>query len=114
MAKLNDRIKERRLEVGLTLLEVAERLHVKEATAQRYESGEIKNIKHTTVAELANILMCSPEYLMGWTDHVNRPATISDDGNCESFLSMFKSLSEDNQKQAVKYLHFLKENEGKT
>ena len=40
MAEINDRIKERRLAAGKTLLEVAEYLGVKEATAQRYESGE--------------------------------------------------------------------------
>lgn len=42
MAEINDRIKERRLAAGKTLLEVAEYLGVKEATAQRYESGEIR------------------------------------------------------------------------
>ena len=53
MAEINDRIKERRLAAGKTLLEVAEYLGVKEATAQRYESGEIKNIKHETIVSLA-------------------------------------------------------------
>ena len=45
MATLQERIKERRLASGFTLLEVAEMLGVKEATMQRYESGEIKNMK---------------------------------------------------------------------
>lgn len=72
MAKLNERIKERRLAKGLTLLEVAEKLGVKEATAQRYESGAIKNIPYETVEYLATILDCSPEYLMGWTNRINR------------------------------------------
>ena len=55
MAILNDRIKERRLSLDLTLLEVAQYIGVKEATAQRYESGEIKNIKHETIAALSEI-----------------------------------------------------------
>ena len=42
MTTLNIRIKERRQELGMTLLEVATQLGVKEATMQRYESGEIK------------------------------------------------------------------------
>lgn len=66
--KLHDRIKERRLALGMTLLDVANALGVKEATVQRYESGEIKNPKHQTVAELARIFRCSPSYLMGWED----------------------------------------------
>jgi transcriptional regulator with XRE-family HTH domain len=66
---LNDRIKERRLSLGMTLLEVSEKLEVKEATAQRYESGEIKNIKHETIVALAKILNTTPAYLMGWEDN---------------------------------------------
>ncbi|MCI9274002.1 MAG: helix-turn-helix transcriptional regulator [Clostridiales bacterium] len=68
MSILSDRIKEQRLKNGLTLLQVAELLNIKEATAQRYESGEIKNIKHETIAALADIFQCSPSYLMGWTN----------------------------------------------
>ena len=68
MALINDRIKSRRQQLGLTLLQVAEALGVKEATAQRYESGDIKNIKHDTVLGLSRILHCDPAYLMGWVD----------------------------------------------
>lgn len=68
MAILNERIKERRLSLNLTLLEVAEFLGVKEATAQRYESGDIKNIKHETIVCLAELFNCSPAYLMGWEE----------------------------------------------
>lgn len=66
MKTINARIKEKRMECGLTLYEVAERLGVKEATVQRYESGSIKNIKHETICKLALIFGCSPEWLMGF------------------------------------------------
>lgn len=68
MPTLNQRIKKKRLALDLTLAEVAELLGVKEATVQRYESGEIKNIKHETIGRLAEILQCSPMYLLGWED----------------------------------------------
>lgn len=68
MSILNERIKERRLDLGLTLLDVAEQLGVKEATMQRYESGQIKNIKHETIVALADIFKCTPAYLMGWDE----------------------------------------------
>ena len=67
--KLNERIKEMRTLKNMTLLEVAEILGVKEATMQRYESGEIKNIKHDTVVMMADIFGCTPCYLMGWSDN---------------------------------------------
>ena len=66
MKELNIRIKELRNQYGLTLKDVAERLGVRVATVQRYESGKIKNIKQETIAELAEIFHTAPEYLMGW------------------------------------------------
>lgn len=78
MATLQERIKERRFYSGFTLLEVAEQLGVKEATMQRYESGEIKNIKHDTIVEMAKIFRCTPQYLMGWSDMIVEPDNIKD------------------------------------
>lgn len=65
---LNERIKKCRIQRNMTLLDVANALGVKEATVQRYESGEIKNPKRATVLELAKIFGCSPSYLMGWDE----------------------------------------------
>ena len=76
MSILQERIKERRLASGLTLSEVAELIGVKEATVQRYESGEIKNIKHTTIVKLSEIFRCTPQYLMGWSDMLIEPNSL--------------------------------------
>ena len=72
MSTIHARIKEQRLKMGYTLAQIADMLNVKEATVQRYESGEIKNLKHDTIVNLANILKCSPAYLMGWTDNTSK------------------------------------------
>ena len=71
MPEINEKIKEMRQRRGLTLLEVAEFLGVKEATVQRYESGNIKNIKHETICKLAELFQCDPCYLMGWDSSVS-------------------------------------------
>lgn len=68
MGILNSRIKQMRIQCGLTLSQVAKKLNIREATMQRYESGEIKNIKHETISLLAAIFHCTPSYLMGWED----------------------------------------------
>lgn len=73
---LPERIKERRLALGMTLLDVANALGVKEATVQRYESGEIKNLKHDTILSLSKIFRCSPSYLMGWEEDILPPHTM--------------------------------------
>ena len=72
---LNERIKERRNELGLTLVELAGKIGVKDATVQRYESGEIKNIKRSTVAKLAEALDTTPAFLMGWEPKDNAVAS---------------------------------------
>ena len=89
MATIHERIRERRLAMGFTLLEIAELLGVKEATVQRYESGEIKNIKHTTVIKLSEIFRCTPQYLMGWSDMLIEPNSLD---NMNYFLqpNLFK------------------------
>ena len=71
MGILQQRIKQRRELLDLTLLEIAQQLGVQEATVHRYESGEIKNIKHETIVKLAQILKVRPAYLVGWDDPDN-------------------------------------------
>lgn len=65
---LNKRIKEKRTALGLTLVELASKVGVRDATIQRYESGEIKNIKKSTIVKLAKALNTTPAYLMGWEE----------------------------------------------
>lgn len=62
-------LKIRRKELGLTLLEIANRIGVTEATVQRWESGEIKTLRQGRIAKLAEILEVSPAQLMGWDDY---------------------------------------------
>lgn len=66
MAIWNDRIKRMRIQKGITLAQVAEKLGVAEATAQRYESGNIKSVPYEHMCAYGEILGCSPAYLMGW------------------------------------------------
>lgn len=74
---LGERIKKIRLKRGKTLLEVAKKTGKTEATIQRYESGNIKNLKNDTILDLAKALNVSPAYLMGWEDI--EPSKLSSD-----------------------------------
>lgn len=68
MAVWNDRIRSMRIQKGITLAQIAEKLGVTEATAQRYESGNIKSVPYEHMCAYGEILGCSPAYLMGWLD----------------------------------------------
>lgn len=65
---LKENIKNKRLELGLTLEEVANKIGVKKPTLQRYESGVISNIPSDKIESLAEVFDVSPAYLMGWED----------------------------------------------
>jgi len=69
--KMSDKIKNRREELGLTLQEVGEYIGVSKATVQRYESGEIKNLKLVIIERLTQVLKINPGYLMGWESEEN-------------------------------------------
>lgn len=118
MSGINERIKKMRKRKNLTLLEVAEHLGVKEATAQRYESGNIKNIKHDTIWKLAELFDCDPMYLMGWRE--DEPGTynslsMADDKKTPphiqqltegeaALLELFRQIPEDAQKMYLEVL----------
>ena len=65
MHKIHGIVKSLRLEHGYTLKEVAERLGVTEATAQRYESGNgIKDIPYEKIIAYSELFRVSPTYLI--------------------------------------------------
>lgn len=64
--KLSARMKELRIQNKYTMLEVASKLGVSEATYQRYETGKIKSVPYEKIEHLSEIFCCSPAYLMGW------------------------------------------------
>lgn len=86
--KVQDIIKRRRLELNLTLKDVAKALGVAEATVSRYESGEIQNMGIDKVEALSRVLRCSPGYLMGWEDKPN-PSSNEE----ETLLIAFRKLN---------------------
>lgn len=65
------RLKEARENKGITLAELGRLINKTEATVQRYESGNIKNLKNDTIESIAKALNISPSYLMGWDNEKN-------------------------------------------
>ncbi len=95
---LNKKIKDARLKKGLTLSRVAKHLGVSSATVQRYESGEIKNIKYDIIIRLAELYNVTPSYLMGWGDN-NR--LVGNNINTPNNLSFFQDNNNYSQQAAL-------------
>jgi repressor LexA len=73
---LSSVLKRRRKELGLTLYQIADAMGVAEATVQRWESGNIKTIRHDKIGKLADLLQVSPAMLMGWENSTSLPDNI--------------------------------------
>ena len=66
--EIKDIIRNRRLELGLTMKELAARVGVSEGTISRWESGGIANMKRDKVALLSQVLGIPIDQLMGWEE----------------------------------------------
>lgn len=66
-----ERIKERRIAMGLTQEELGEKLGLQKSAIAKYENGRVENIKRSIISNMAKILNCSPCYLMGWSTDIN-------------------------------------------
>ena len=57
---MKNTIKDRRIELGLTMKEVGDAVGVSEATVSRWESGDIADMKRSRIINLAEALKISP------------------------------------------------------
>lgn len=68
-------LKARRLELGLTMAEVAKAIGVSEATVSRYESGNIKNMRRDRIENYSKVLNVSPALFIGIEQETERDNT---------------------------------------
>ena len=61
--EIKDIIKQKRVERGYTMKELAQKVGVSEATVSRWESGNLATMKHTKIMLLSNALGISPAML---------------------------------------------------
>jgi len=92
-----ERLKKRRLEMGLTLKEVADVVGISMSAVQKYEKGKIKNIYISTIELFAKALHCSPLYLINWID---TPCLTKQN-------NQLQNLSPENQEKALEYITLL-------
>lgn len=66
LTELIEKIKLRRLELGLSYQELSDLTGINKSTLQRYETGFIKKVPINQVQIIAKALNVTPGYLMGW------------------------------------------------
>lgn len=86
------RIKERRLQLGMSADTLAEKIGKNRSTVYRYENGDIESLPYDILMPIAEALHTTPAYLMGWNqDAITTAETIQDE-----VLSVSESLAAEN------------------
>lgn len=103
----SDRIKQRRLEIGLSADELAAKIGKSRATIYRYENGDIENMPTSVLEPLAKALDTTPADLMGW-EQLNEGEALTDTvkkipGKREELISVYDQLSSGNQDKVLTY-----------
>jgi len=115
---VNDILKSRREELGLTMKELADSVGVSESTISRWESGDIANMRRDKIVALAKALSISPSVIMEWDDgkryYTNEETArlaqeAFEDSNMRILLSAKRDLRPDDFKMVVDMVKRFKE-----
>lgn len=106
------RMKETRTRKNITLKEIAESVGCKEATIQRYESGNgIKSVPYETLVAIADTLGVSPQYLLGWEKpKLNSPELLADiagDSRLLDYIDKIKNLTDSDKEKVYSYIDYI-------
>lgn len=123
LTELIEKIKLRRLELGLSYQELSDLTGINKSTLQRYETGFIKKVPINQVQIIAKALNVTPGYLMGWennkenqTYYLNPEAAkmaqeIYDNPQYKVLFDATKKLNPESIKEVMKFIDYQKAKE---
>ena len=84
-------LKQRRIELGMTMLEVAKIVGVSEATISRYESGNIQNMRGNKIKRYAEALQVPASAFID--DENEKNASVNNDKSVDELLKTKRTKS---------------------
>jgi len=100
---IGEKIKNLRESKGYTLEELGEKIGVGKSTVRKWENGLIKNMRRDKIAKLAEVLGCSPLYLLGYEEEEISVKELPTNDDVEllkrmnRFVELYSQLNEDDQ-----------------
>ena len=94
---IGERIRRRRIELGMSQDELAKRLGYKDRSTISYIEKNGGNLQMSKVEEIAKILEMPPEVLMGWGESEDEVVLTSRE---QKMLALFRTLNADGQEVA--------------
>ena len=123
LTELIEKIKLRRLELGLSYQELSDLTGINKSTLQRYETGFIKKVPINQVQIIAKALNVTPGYLMGWeNDNENQTYYLNPEGakmaqeiydnpQYKVLFDATKKLKPESIKEVMKFIDYQKAKE---
>ena len=94
---IQERLKDLRVERGLTLEQLAEQTHLSKSALGSYEADEFKDISHYALTKLAKFYGVTADYLLGLSEMKNHPnADLADLRLSDEMIDLLKSGRVDN------------------
>ena len=94
---IQERLKDLRVERGLTLEQLAEQTHLSKSALGSYEGDKFKDISHYALIELAKFYEVTVDYLLGRSQTKNHPnADLADLRLSDDMIELLKSGRVDN------------------
>lgn len=100
---LKDILKKRRLELGLTMKEVADACHVTESAVSRWESGDTNNMRRDRIFALSQILRISPLVILGMEEYDDDNTS----NNLKRFTDAISTMTDEEQAELMNYMNFI-------
>lgn len=101
--ELKDILRKRRLELGLTMKEVADACQVTEGMVSRWESGYTKNMRRDRIFALSQILRISPLVILGMEDYNDS----NDNNNLKRFTDVISTMDETEQAELMNMMNYI-------
>ena len=94
---IQERLKDLRVECGLTLEQLAEQTHLSKSALGSYEADDFKDISHHALIQLAKVYEVTVDYLLGRSKTKNHPnAELADLRLSDDMIELLKSGLMDN------------------
>lgn len=102
---VGEKIKNYRIEKGMTQEELGRELGVGKAAVQKYESGQVQNLKSAHIKKLCTLFNTIPwDFIF---DDDMMPDRFERKENTDEFMQLFKSLNQNGQHKVKEYVQDL-------
>ncbi len=95
LESMGDRIKRLRTEANLTQEELGNKVGLKRAAINKYEKGNVENMKRSVVEKMSFIFNVSPSYLMALDNNLTE--------NIPNITTIYSELNQPRQKKVYSY-----------